>query len=144
MVRALSILAYFGMVGGLVALLLTKNLFSPSVFVIAPQAAAFCLMVWARVTFGKRSFHLAANPTEGGLVTTGPYRFIRHPIYTSIFAFTLPGAIAHLGWPSAVLELLIISSGLARLFFEEKLVLTRYPAYEQYAATTPRIIPFVF
>jgi protein-S-isoprenylcysteine O-methyltransferase Ste14 len=144
MLKALSILAYFGMIGGLLALLLTKNVFSPSVFVIAPQVAAVCLMIWARITFGRRSFHVAANPTEGGLVTTGPYRFIRHPIYTAIFAFTVPGTIAHLGWPSAVLELVIIACGLARLFFEEKLVLARYPAYELYAATTPRMIPFVF
>jgi protein-S-isoprenylcysteine O-methyltransferase Ste14 len=34
----------------------------------------------ARVTFGGRSFHVGANPTEGGLVTKGPYRFVRHPI----------------------------------------------------------------
>jgi protein-S-isoprenylcysteine O-methyltransferase Ste14 len=41
----------------------------------------------ARVTFGRRSFHAAANPTAGGLVTTGPYRLIRHPIYTAACLF---------------------------------------------------------
>jgi protein-S-isoprenylcysteine O-methyltransferase Ste14 len=39
------------------------------------QGAAVALMVGARVTFGARSFHAAADPTEGGLVTWGPYRY---------------------------------------------------------------------
>jgi hypothetical protein len=40
MLKSLSISAYFGMVAGLLALAATKNLFSPSLFVIAPQVAA--------------------------------------------------------------------------------------------------------
>jgi protein-S-isoprenylcysteine O-methyltransferase Ste14 len=44
------------------------------------QAVAVALMIWARITFGRRSFHAVANPTEGGLVTSGPYAIVRHPI----------------------------------------------------------------
>src|ERR1043166_8513432 len=102
MLRVLSILAYFGMVGGLLALLLTKNMFSPSVFVIAPQATAVCLLIWARITFGRRSFHVAANPTEGGLVMTGPYRFIRHPIYAALCWFTGAAVAAHWSWKTGL------------------------------------------
>src|SRR6266516_2249539 len=77
-------------------------LFSTSAIVIALQIAAVLLFLWARITFGRRSFHLAANPTEGGLVTTGPYRHIRHPIYTALCLFTGAGAAAHLSWKSAL------------------------------------------
>jgi hypothetical protein len=55
-------------------------LFTAQPIAIALQLIAVALMVLARVTFGRRSFHAAANPTAGGLVTTGPYRIIRHPI----------------------------------------------------------------
>jgi len=47
-------------------------------------------MLWARLTFGGRSFHAGANPTAGGVVTTGPYRFVRHPIYAAILYFLGP------------------------------------------------------
>jgi protein-S-isoprenylcysteine O-methyltransferase Ste14 len=66
-----------------------RKVFSGSPYVIAAQSAALLLFLWARVTFGRRSFHLMANPTEGGLVTTGPYRYIRHPIYTAMCLFIL-------------------------------------------------------
>jgi protein-S-isoprenylcysteine O-methyltransferase Ste14 len=144
MLKSLSIIAYFGMVGGLVGLLTTKYLFSASLFVIAPQVAALLLMIWARITFGRRSFHVAANPTAGGLVTTGPYRFIRHPIYTAVCLFTVPGAVAHWTWFSALLGALVVASALVRMLFEEKLLVARYPEYGQYVASTSRMIPFLF
>ena len=54
-------------------------LFRGSLFAVEPvgitvQVLAALLMLWARLTFGGRSFHASAVPTEGGLVTKGPYR----------------------------------------------------------------------
>src|SRR5678815_5205020 len=98
MLKTLSILGYIGMIGGLLGLLSTRTLFSSSPLVIALQILALVLFLWARVTFGRRSYHLVANPTEGGLVTGGPYRYIRHPIYAAFCLFTLAGMAAHWSW----------------------------------------------
>jgi protein-S-isoprenylcysteine O-methyltransferase Ste14 len=144
MLKALSVLGYLAMVGGLMGLLLTRSVLSPYPLVIVPQVAAVALMIWARIAFGRRSFHLAANPTAGGLVTMGPYRFVRHPIYTGVCLFVTAGAVVHLSWTTALLAGLVWIGALGRLFCEEKLVVARYPEYQQYAATTSRMIPFVF
>jgi protein-S-isoprenylcysteine O-methyltransferase Ste14 len=144
MQKVLSMLGYLAMVGGLVGLVITRSLLSPSPFVVAPQVAAVALMIWARVTFGRRSFHFAANPTEGGLVTTGPYRFVRHPIYAAVCLFTTAGAAAHLTWTTSLLCAVIWGGAIARMLCEERLMVGRYPEYRQYAATTSRLIPFVF
>jgi len=71
------------MAAALIALVVTHALFSPALSAIAVQVAAVILMLWARVTFRLRSFHASAEPTAGGLVVAGPYRYIRHPIYTA-------------------------------------------------------------
>ncbi len=144
MLKSLSVLGYLAMAGGVVGLLLAHCLLSPSPVVLLPQGAAVTLMIWARITFGRRSFHFAANPTEGGLVTTGPYRFIRHPIYTAVCLFTVPGVAAHWSWASALLGALVMLGALLRMLSEEKLLVGRYPEYRQYAAATSRMIPFVF
>src|SRR4029077_5096903 len=86
------------MVAGLVGLFSSGALFASHPLVIAIQVAAFLLMVAARITFGRRSFHAAANPTEGGLVTTGPYGFLPHPIYAAILYFIWAGALDHFSW----------------------------------------------
>ena len=95
MLKLLSIIGYLGMVGGLLALLAMRSLFSSAAPVIALQVVALLLFFWARVSFGRRSFHVVADPTEGGLVTSGPYRYIRHPIYTAMCLFTSAGVVGH-------------------------------------------------
>jgi protein-S-isoprenylcysteine O-methyltransferase Ste14 len=131
------------MAGGFVGLLITRSVLSPSPLVLAPQVAALALMVWARVTFGRRSFHLAANPTPGGLVTWGPYRFIRHPIYTAVCLLVTAGAAAHLSERTCLLCAIVWGGAIARMYCEERLLVARYPEYRQYAATTSRMIPRV-
>ncbi len=144
MLKALSILGFLGMAGGIIAQLATGNLFSPSAWVIAVQVGAFLLLLWARLAFGRRSFHVAANPTEGGLVTSGPYRYIRHPIYTAFGVFSGAGVVAHWSWASGLLGGLVLGCALLRIFCEEVMVTARYPEYRQYAATTWRMIPYIF
>jgi protein-S-isoprenylcysteine O-methyltransferase Ste14 len=131
-------------VGGLLGLLALRNLFSASPLVITLQAVALVLMLWARVTFGRRSFHVVANPTQGGLVTSGPYRYIRHPIYAAICLFTGAGVVAHWSWSSGLCGGLILAGAVLRIYCEEALVAARYPEYVQYKARTWRMIPYVY
>lgn len=140
----LSVLGLLLMVAGLMGLLTSRSLFSPLVAVIVAQVAAVVLLLWARVTFGMRSFHAGANPTEGGLVTTGPYRFVRHPIYTAVCLFAWAGAAAHPTAASAGWSALVFAGGWIRMKCEEKLVTRRYPEYRDYAARTRRMIPGIF
>lgn len=144
MLKTLSTIGYIGMIGGLLGLLATRNLFSSSPFVISLEAVALLLFLWARVTFGRRSYHVVADPTEGGLVTGGPYRYIRHPIYATFCLFTGAGVAAHWSWSSGLCGGLILGSAVMRIFCEEALVEARYPEYAQYKATTWRMIPYVY
>jgi protein-S-isoprenylcysteine O-methyltransferase Ste14 len=127
----------------IVGLVYTRSLFGHGPVTIGLQAAALLLMVWARITFGMRSFHYAANPTEGGLVTTGPYRYMRHPIYAAILLFVWTGIAANLSVLSVALGLVATAMLCLRMIFEETLVRQRYPEYDEYARRTRRVIPFV-
>ena len=144
MLKTLSFVGYIGMMGGLLGLLVTRNLFSSSTLVICLQVVASLLFLWARVTFGRRSYHVVADPTQGGLVTGGPYRYIRHPIYAAICLFTWAGVAAHWSWSSALWGALILGSAVMRIYCEEPLVAARYPDYVKYKARTWRMIPYVY
>ena len=144
MLKTLSLIGYIGMIGGLVGLLAMHAVFSPSAWVIAIQIVALLLGVWARVTFGRRSYHVAANPTEGGLVTWGPYRYIRHPIYTAICVATLAGVGAHWSWKTGVCGGVVVGSLVMRIFCEERLLSARYSEHGPYASRTWRMIPYVY
>jgi len=144
MLDLISKLGFGIMVAGLAALAVTHSLFSPNPAVVGAQVAAFALMVWARVAFGLRSFHASATPTAGGLVTRGPYRVIRHPIYTAVCLFAVAGAIPHPSWRTALLVTVVLGGALMRMLAEERLVVIDYPDYVEYSRGTYRMVPFIF
>jgi protein-S-isoprenylcysteine O-methyltransferase Ste14 len=144
MLKTLSIVGYTGFIGGLLGLLVTRTLFSSSSLVILVQVLALLLFLWARVTFGRRSYHVVADPTGGGLVTGGPYRYIRHPIYAAFCLFTSAGVAANWSWSAGLFGGLVLGSAVLRIFCEESLVAARYPEYAQYSVRTWRMIPYVY
>lgn len=113
---------------------------------VALQGAAVALMLWARWTFGARSFHAAATPTAGGLVTSGPYRYVRHPIYAAVLLFAWAGVLAQRTPPTPGALLLAALATLmtgVRIQAEEALLHASFPEYAAYAARTRRLVPFV-
>lgn len=132
------------MVAGLAGQYYSGALFGIHPINIAVQVAAFSLMVAARITFGRRSFHAAADPTEGGLVTTGPYAYFRHPIYAAILYFIWAGALDHFSWRVLAWAELITAGAFTRMHIEEYLLVRTYPEYRQYKKRVKKVIPFVY
>jgi len=138
-----SVLAFALMVAGMGWLIARHEVIARTALAAAVQLAAVALMIAARVTFGRRSFHAAANPTAGGLVTTGPYRLLRHPIYAAILYFTWSTALEHHSSQAIAAASMIAVGAVIRMLAEEALLLRTYPEYADYSARTARVIPFV-
>jgi protein-S-isoprenylcysteine O-methyltransferase Ste14 len=141
--RLASVIGFVVAVLGICGLVLDRSVIATGVAGVAVQVLAVLLMLWARITFGGRSFHAEAGPTEGGLVTTGPYKFLRHPIYAALLYFIWAGILTHLELTSPILGLVVTGGLGVRIYAEERLVAQRYPDYAAYAARTKRVIPFL-
>ncbi|HTB53475.1 MAG TPA: isoprenylcysteine carboxylmethyltransferase family protein [Ferruginibacter sp.] len=121
----------------------THQILSTNPIGISIQVLSLLLMIWARVTFGIRSFHGAANTTAGELVTSGPYKWTRNPIYTSLIFFIWAGVFSYISVETIAAAIVITICLIGRALIEEKFLLTAYPEYRAYAAKTKRIIPFL-
>ena len=110
--------------------------------ILCMAGLAFC--VWARATLG-RNWSGTITLKEGHeLIERGPYRLVRHPIYTGLLAMFLATAIAfgHLGGLVAVM--LAFASFWIKLSEEEKLMRQQFQEqYRSYEQRVKRIIPFV-
>lgn len=140
----LSILGFLLAAVSLIGLIYIHHLFARRPYLIAVQVAAGLLMIWARKTFGLRSFHAAASTTEGSLVTTGPYRYWRHPIYASIIYFVWAGQVHAPGAVPLTLAALGSLGLFVRMLIEERFLIQTYPDYSGYAKKARRLIPFVY
>jgi protein-S-isoprenylcysteine O-methyltransferase Ste14 len=80
-------------------------------------------------------------PEVRGLVTRGPYRLVRHPVYLGEL-----GACAGLvlasptGWNLGVAAAFVAAQA-TRIRLEERALLEEFPEYAEYAAGTPRLLP---
>jgi protein-S-isoprenylcysteine O-methyltransferase Ste14 len=141
-----SLLATLALIACIVLLYMRHALVATNPVGIGLQVLAVLLMLWARFTFGMRSFHATANPTAGGLVTAGPYRYWRHPIYAAALLFIWAGMLAHGRAPTLIdLAVGVLATGmtLVRVLAEEQLLRAAMPEYAAYASNTKRFIPFV-
>ncbi len=115
---------------------------------VALGLAGAVLVIAAVHTLG-RQWSLTARVLEGHrLITTGPYRIVRNPIYTGMWALQLATALAFstgwLGWPLLPISAAIYYLGtLLRVRREERLLRAEFgPAFDDYARCVPALIPF--
>lgn len=141
--KAVSIIATIVLIAGAAALLIRRGVLPIGPVSASLQIAGLLLVLWARLTFGLRSFHCAANPTQGALITSGPYRYIRNPIYAAVWLIAWVGVAMHWSLVNASLALAIAATLVIKIACEEKLLRVAYPEYDEYAKRTARLIPFV-
>ncbi len=106
-------------------------------------AAGLALAVWARIHLGRNWGMPMTEKAEPELITSGPYRIVRHPIYLGLLLGVVGTALA------TNLIGLIIAAVLGGYFYysasvEERNLTATFPAaYPAYRAATKMLIPFV-
>jgi protein-S-isoprenylcysteine O-methyltransferase Ste14 len=107
-------------------------------------ACGVALYRWGATTLGDALSPLVAPHPEGRLVTAGPYRVVRHPMYVGQLLIAA-GAPATLGcrWAFAVsfAAALVL---FVRIGMEENALSRAYADYRSYQARSKRLLPFVF
>ena len=128
----------------LVTLGVRHSLFSSSPTVILPQGLAVALSIWARRSFQRGAFSTSASPAGPTLIANGPYRIIRHPMYTAALLFIWSGILGHWSAVNALIGLIATATAAIRITVEERLLRARYADYAEYASRTKRFVPFIF
>ncbi len=138
-----SLIAFAISIVGIIFLFKNNSIISDNIIAIIIQILAFGLMIWARITFGFKSFHASANAYKEKLITNGPYKWLRHPIYAAVIYFFLACIISYPNIETIIAVALIVVSTIVRMLLEEKSLLENFAEYDSYSRRTKRLIPFV-
>jgi protein-S-isoprenylcysteine O-methyltransferase Ste14 len=130
-------------IGAVVLLAATDDLFSSSVVVIAAQLLAVGIMMWARHSFPAKTFRVDATPSAETVIRRGPYRLIRHPMYSAALLFIWAAVLSHLSLWTVAIGAFVTIIAARRVVFEERFLRARYPEYAAYAQVTKAIVPYV-
>ena len=106
-------------------------------------ACGIALAVWARLHLGRNWGMPMTQRAEPELVTSGPYRFVRHPIYSG-----LPTAVLGTALVDNLLGLIVVAVLVAYFYYsgtvEERNLTATFPqAYPEYKSRTKMLIPFL-
>ena len=102
------------------------------------------LAVWARVHLGRNWGTPMSEKVDAELVTTGPYQFIRNPIYSGIILAAIGTSVA-ISWYWLVAAVLMGAYFVYSANVEEQTMLRLFPdTYPEYKRSTKKLIPFIF
>ena len=111
---------------------------------LAIFVSGLALAVWARVYLGRNWGTPMSEKVDPELVTTGPYRRVRHPIYSGIILAMVGTAVA-VSWDWLIAAALLGAYFVYSAFMEERYMAGLFPdAYPEYKNSTKMLVPFVF
>jgi len=131
---------------------ITSHLLDTESWVVWRMAIAACLIadsialgIWALVSMGSNTFSVLPQPVaDGTLCERGPYRWIAHPMYTAVILLCLAMVIIDSSIYRWVAFVLLTTVLIAKLLFEESLLVKRFSGYAAYRETRHRLIPGVW
>jgi methyltransferase len=118
-----------------------------------PVLAAVCLVIflaanvvrwWVIRTLGEHWNVQIMNSTGLGVITTGPFRYVRHPNYAAVFVEMLVLPLIHTAWITAIAGSLAHIVVLSQRLSTEERVLFSDAQYRAAMAGKPRFLPGLF
>ena len=109
------------------------------------QIAGIAIGIWAFIAMGIGNVNISPLVKQGAvLVTRGPYRLIRHPMYLAVLLVIWPLIIDQSSLPRITAGFVLTADLIIKILFEESLLKKHFSEYKTYVKTTNRLIPGIF
>lgn len=107
--------------------------------------AGLLLALWSFYNMGSKNFSPFPQPRKNGkIVQAGPYKYIRHPMYTGLVLVATALFLSNLNFINFLLFALFAYILDQKATLEEKLLLKMHKEYETYQKTTKRFLPYIY
>lgn len=100
--------------------------------------------VWGALVLGRNRTIFPAPARESELIRHGVYRWLRHPLYSSLMGLALGWSLLRGSWAGATASVLLIAFLRLKAGHEERLLRERFADYPAYARATRRFVPGVW
>jgi methyltransferase len=134
------------LIGAAVEVVFLRRPFVPVLAAISFVIFLFANVVrwWVIRTLGEHWNVQVMDSTKLGVITTGPFRYVRHPNYAAVFVEMLFLPLIHTAWITAVAGSLAHVIVLTQRLSTEERVLFSDPEYRAAMASKPRFVPGLF
>ena len=131
---------------GILFFIFTGNVLNPvNIFILKAEVVSAIIGVWAVLAMKLHTLTVMPTVKQGGqLCTSGPYRVIRHPMYTAVLLLLVGLLINNYSHTGLVVFFIVLIDLIVKMNVEEKILIVHYADYKDYTTRTKRIIPFIY
>ena len=143
-----KIKAYFLVViqlGCIIYILASGSLAAQRPLLLLLQIAGMAIGIWALTVMGIGNMNISPLVKQGAvMVTRGPYKLIRHPMYLALLLVVWPLIIDDSSLMRITAGFVLTAVSIIKMLFEESLLKKQFAEYKTYMKTTKRLIPVIF
>ena len=129
----------------IVILVVTGPVIPRQLWPLIAMCAGITLIVWAVAKIRFYNLRIEPEPSkESRLITSGPFRLIRHPMYSGGMLIGVAWVWNDFSLLRLFMLVILFVDFLVKLHYEERLLTERFPEYAEYMKRTKRLVPFVY
>lgn len=130
---------------GIIVLCATARPVCSWIPLVVVQSVSLLLLIWTLVYLKPGKFHILPDTRKNAsLVTCGPFRWIRHPMYLSLFLYLIPLVVEYYTWWRLLVLVIFTINMIIKLLYEERILRQKFPEYAAYMKHSKRLIPYIF
>lgn len=100
---------------------------------------------WSILSMGLKNLSIFPRPKQDIKIrTNGPYKWIRHPMYTSVIIFSIGLLLLNPVWYMYLAFIVLVADLIMKLEYEEKKLLQIFENYSDYKKNSYCLIPFIY
>jgi len=125
----------------------TGSVLARNPLLLGLESLGICLEIWAILFMCRQSkLQVTADVAPGShLVISGPYRYIRHPMYVGLMLISVSLLIDQFSYLRALICIILWIDLLVKIDYEEKLLKDYFKEeYTYYQSKTHRLLPFIY
>jgi protein-S-isoprenylcysteine O-methyltransferase Ste14 len=107
-------------------------------------AAGVVFSIWARRCLGANWSGMVTVKQDHALIRSGPYRFVRHPIYSGMLLGIAGTAVVFGQWRDLLAFGLVFAGFVYKAQVEERRMRETFPDYDAYRSQTAALVPFIY
>jgi protein-S-isoprenylcysteine O-methyltransferase Ste14 len=124
---------------------LTGPVLATPLILLLIEVLGLFLGIWAVWSMRVGNFNIAPEPLNWSrMVSRGPYRIIRHPMYLALLLTTLPLVISYFNYLRLAVWIILLVNLLLKMRYEEGILQKYFPGYASYRARTSRLLPGIY
>lgn len=129
----------------IVVILLCGRVTASAYYYFIPELSGVLLGIWAITEQKPGNFNISPRNRAGArLITSGPYKHIRHPMYLAIILTLSPLIIDHFNYCRLIAGIILLAVLIIKLNYEELQLRENFPGYAEYAKKSRKLIPWVY